>query len=42
MLLMGTKVTINQFKGLRDVFYIDSENGTFLYMSGKYNSSNEP
>ena len=39
--LYGTKVTINQFKGLRDVFYIDSENETFLYMSGKFNSSNE-
>ena len=37
----GTKVNINKFKGLRDVFYYDSENGTFLYMSGKFNSSNE-
>ena len=35
------KVTINNFKELRDVFYLDSENGTFLYMSGKFNSSNE-
>ena len=37
----GSKVTINQFNELKDVFYIDSENGTFLYMSGKFNNSNE-
>lgn len=37
----GAKVTINQFKGLKDVFYIDSENGTYLYMSGKFYSSND-
>lgn len=37
----GSKVTINQFRGLNDVFYIDSENGTFLYMSGKFYSSND-
>ncbi|MAO71806.1 MAG: hypothetical protein CMD02_04785 [Flavobacteriales bacterium] len=36
----GEKVTMNQFNGLKDVFYIDSENGTFLYMSGKFNNSN--
>ena len=37
----GVKVTINQFRGLNDVFYIDSENETFLYMSGKFEDSNE-
>ena len=37
----GAKVTLNQFRGLNDVFYIDSENETFLYMSGKFEDSNE-
>ncbi|MAR39298.1 MAG: hypothetical protein CMD22_01195, partial [Flavobacteriales bacterium] len=37
----GAKVNINQFIGLKDVFYIDSENQTFLYMSGKFYSSND-
>lgn len=37
----GAKVNINQFRGLKDVFYIDSENQTFLYMSGKFYSSND-
>ncbi|MDA9345097.1 hypothetical protein N9Q99_01675 [Flavobacteriales bacterium] len=37
----GVKVTINQFRGLNDVFYIDSENENFLYMSGKFEDSNE-
>jgi len=37
----GAKVTLNQFRGLKDVFYIDSENGTYLYMSGKFEDSNQ-
>ena len=37
----GTKVNTKNFKGLTDVFYLDSENGTFLYMSGKFYSSNK-
>ena len=37
----GNKINIEQFKGLLDVFYYDSNNGTFLYMSGKFNNSNE-
>jgi len=36
----GAKVTLNQFRGLNDIFYMDSENGTYLYMSGKFENSN--
>jgi len=36
----GSKVTFAKFKGLKDVFYIDSENETYLYMSGRFNNSN--
>ncbi len=36
----GEKVTMSKFKGLKDVYYIDSENGTYLYMSGKFDNSN--
>lgn len=36
----GEKVTLSKFKGLKDVYYIDSENGTYLYMSGKFDNSN--
>ena len=37
----GNKVAIAQFKGLLDVFYYNSGNGTFLYMSGKFNNSDD-
>ena len=36
----GEKVNMAKFKGLKDVYYIDSENGTYLYMSGKFDNSN--
>ena len=36
----GEKVTLSKFKGLKDVYYIDSKNKTYLYMSGKFNNSN--
>ena len=36
----GSKVTLAKFKGLRDVYYIDSENETYLYMSGRFDNSN--
>ena len=36
----GAKVTLSKFKGLKDVYYIDSENETYLYMSGKFDNSN--
>ena len=36
----GERVTLSKFKGLKDVYYIDSENGTYLYMSGKFDNSN--
>lgn len=37
----GSKVNIKQFNGLMDVFYYDTKNGSFLYMSGKFISANE-
>ena len=37
----GVKVPLNQFRGLNDVFCRDSKNETFLYMSGKFEDSNE-
>ena len=36
----GEKVTLSKFKGLTDVYYTNSENGTYLYMSGKFDNSN--
>jgi uncharacterized coiled-coil DUF342 family protein len=36
----GSKVTLAKFKGLRDVYYIDSKNETYLYMSGRFDNSN--
>ena len=36
----SSKVILSKFKGLKDVYYIDSKNKTYLYMSGKFNDSN--
>ena len=37
----GSKVNIKQFNGLMDVFYYDTKNGSFLYMSGRFTNTNE-
>ena len=37
----GTKVNIKMFHDLSDVFYNTSDNETYLYMSGKFNNSND-
>ena len=36
----SSKVILSKFKGLKDVYYIDSKNKTYLYMSGEFNDSN--
>ena len=37
----GNKVNIAQFTGLSDVFYVESEYSTFMYMSGQFNDPNK-
>ena len=37
----GNKINMAQFDGLSDVFFVESEYETFLYMSGQFTNPNE-